>query len=60
MENAIPEQWIKEYVDQMLAVAAKFNDGPMQKAAALRAEHAMDLVTAYRESKRGGINGTDL
>ncbi len=51
MENSIPEQWIKESIDTMLEIAAKFNDGPMRKAAMLRAEHAMDLVKAYRESK---------
>jgi hypothetical protein len=45
---SIPEEWVRDYVDQLLAVAASFQDGAMKASAALRAEHAMDLVTAHR------------
>ena len=45
----IPEAWIKNYVDQMVVVAAKFPKGRMRDAALLRMEHAMDLVKAHRE-----------
>lgn len=48
-ESSIPESWIKRYVDQLLLVASKFDDGPMRRAAMERADHAMDLVKAYRE-----------
>ena len=44
----IPEEWIKEYVDQLLAAAAKLETGAMHQACLLRADHAMDLVKAFR------------
>lgn len=50
MPNSIPEEWIKKYADTILAVASELPEGPPRDAVALRAEHAMDLVKAYRES----------
>lgn len=48
--NAIPEQWIKKYVDQLLQMADKLGpETTIGKAMMLRASHAMDLVKAYRE-----------
>lgn len=46
----IDQAWIKHYVDQMLDIATKLT-GPMRDAALLRADHAMDLVKAWRERK---------
>lgn len=45
----IPQEWIKEYVDKLLMMAEKFGPGAMQNAALLRADHAMDMVKAFRE-----------
>jgi hypothetical protein len=50
MPNRIPEEWIKNYADEILAVASKLPEGSNRDAVALRAEHAMDLLKAYRES----------
>jgi hypothetical protein len=51
-DQAIPLEWIGNYVDQLLEVAAKFSPhSPMQAAALLRADHTMDLVKAWKESK---------
>lgn len=53
-EDAIPLEWIKNYVDALLDFAKKFDksgDSPMRAAALLRAEHAMDLVKAWKEKK---------
>jgi hypothetical protein len=55
-EPSIPESWIKGYVDRMLALAAKFPDGKMREAVLSRADHAMDLVKAYRE-RADHLNG---
>lgn len=53
MNEAIPEEWIKSYVDQLLDMAGRLgDDSPMRSAALLRAEHAMDLLTAWRESRQ--------
>ncbi len=49
--RSIPEVWIKAYIDQLLEIAGKFPEGPMRDAALLRADHAMDLVKAYRCEK---------
>lgn len=50
-KEPIPQEWIKNYVDQLLAVGSKLAPGLMRDAALLRAEHAMDLVKAWRDSK---------
>ena len=52
-EHAVPEAWIRSYVDTLLEFAGKA-DGSMRNAAALRADHAMDLVAAWREAKKCG------
>lgn len=58
--TAIPLDWIKHYVDQFLEVAGRLPEGKMRDAALLRAEHAMDLVQAWKESKSkgGGASGS--
>lgn len=50
--NAIPEEWVKKYVDQLLEIAGKLGPGPMRDAALLRADYVMDLVKAWREHGR--------
>jgi hypothetical protein len=46
----IPQEWIKHLVDQYIAMATKLGPhSPMGAAMMLRAEHAMDLVKAFRE-----------
>jgi len=50
--NAIPEEWIKKYIDGLLEGAQKLEPGNFRDAIVLRAEHAMDLVQAYHESKK--------
>ena len=49
--NNIPDEFIKNYVDQLLLAAAKIGPGKMSDAILLRADCIMDLVKAYRESK---------
>jgi len=49
MTNSIPEDWIKHYVDVLIASAAKLEPSKFRDAILLRAEHAMDLVKAYRD-----------
>lgn len=50
-DRPIPQDWVRKYVDTMLAMAGKIGpDTAMGQAALLRAEHAMDLVKAWRES----------
>lgn len=51
-EPAIPEKWIKEYVDRLINIAKEFNDGPMRNAAGLRADHIMEMVEAWREHQK--------
>ena len=50
--DKIPEEWIKDYVDKLLFMAAKLDVGPFRDAILLRADHAMDLVKAWRESQK--------
>ena len=49
MATAIPEKWVKEYVEKLLETAAKFPRGRMRKVTLLRVDHIMDMVEAYRE-----------
>ena len=46
----IPQEWINKYVDRLLYAAGKLPEGAMRDACLLRAEHAMDLVKAFRET----------
>lgn len=55
MNEAVPMEWIKGYVDQLLAAAPKFPEGKMRDACLLRADHALDLVTAWKEHKVQGL-----
>lgn len=48
--SSIPQAWIKRYVDQVIEMAGKLDDGGMRDATLLRAEHAMDLVRAWQSS----------
>lgn len=58
-QEPIPQEWIKRYVDTLLQFAKGF-DGAMRDSSLLRAQHAMDLVAAFRESctKSLGNNGS--
>lgn len=50
--EAIPVEWIGKYVDQLMDYARRLSgDSPMQQAALLRADHALDLVQAWRKSE---------
>jgi hypothetical protein len=51
--NAIPDAWIKQYVDQLLAVAERLPHGPMRDAVLLRIDHVLDLVKAWRAHAAG-------
>jgi hypothetical protein len=54
-DESIPLEWIKVYVDTLLSFAGKFDEGSAMRAAALlRADHAMDLVKAWRERSGRG------
>lgn len=51
-EQAIPLEWIKGYVDTLLALAAKFEEvSAMRRTVLERADHAMDLVKAWKASR---------
>lgn len=46
----IAQKWIKQYVDELLEFAKRVGpESTMGVAAMLRADHAMDLVKAWRE-----------
>jgi len=52
MLKDIPQEWIKNYVDQIIKVAKDLpEDSSMRNACLLRAEYIMDLVKAFRETK---------
>lgn len=55
----IPQEWIRNYVSSLLNVARTFPAGSDTQASAMtRAEFAMDLLKAFRESEaiRDGAN----
>lgn len=46
----IPQKWVQEYASKLLSLTEKLSVGdPMRVMATLRAEHAMDLLKAWRE-----------
>ena len=48
--DAIPLDWIKHYIDQLLEFAKKAGpNSKMGAAAMVRADHAMDLVQAWKD-----------
>ena len=50
----VQQEWIKLYVDKLLEVCGTFPEtSPMREAILLRADHAMDLVKAWRERLNG-------
>lgn len=49
--NAIPEDWIKDYVDTLIQAAQRLEPGGFRDAILSRADHALDLVTAWRASQ---------
>lgn len=52
MTDPISLEWIKQYIDTLLEFAKKHgSDSKMGQAAMLRAEHVMDLVKAWKETK---------
>jgi hypothetical protein len=46
--DAIPDEWIKQYVDKWIALAERFPPGGMRDAAIARAGHVMDMVEVWR------------
>ena len=47
----IPQEWVKKYVDKLIDMAKQFDENSLMRTTCLmRAEHAMDLVKAFRES----------
>ena len=54
IQNHIPEEWISKYVTTLLDIAKKLQPGTFRDSVVLRAEHAMDLVEAWREVKTKG------
>ena len=48
----IDQEWIKRYVDQLLEAAGTLQNGPMRDVLLQRADHALDLVKAWRERTR--------
>jgi hypothetical protein len=47
----IPQEWIKLYVDKLIALADKLPEGgAMRRETLARADHAMDLIKAFRET----------
>lgn len=60
-KSEIPQEWIKNYVDQLIRVAKELPENSvMQSSLILRADAVMDMVAAYRESikPRKDINDT--
>jgi hypothetical protein len=49
--SSIDEAFVKRYVDTLLGCADQLPAGRMRDAVALRADHVMDLVKAWREHK---------
>lgn len=47
----IPQEWILEFVDELVKAAESFGDTAMGNAVAERAEHIMDMVKSFRESE---------
>lgn len=51
MSKPIPQDWIKNYVDQLIAAAKLFDEGSvMREAVARRADAVMDMIKAFRDS----------
>jgi hypothetical protein len=48
MSNNTPDEFIKNYIDQLLTEANKIGPGKLADAVLLRADAIMDLVKAYR------------
>ena len=44
----IPQEWIRDYVDQLIAASKLFGDSRMGNAALERADHVMDMVKSFR------------
>lgn len=49
MMEPISQEWIKKYVDSLLAYAKACGDTPLRNAALVRADSIMDMVKAWRE-----------
>jgi len=47
----IPQEFIKEYVDELISAAKLFGDSRMGNAAMIRADAIMDMVKAFRDKK---------
>lgn len=50
--DAIPEEWIKQYVDKLLKLAESLTPGSaMQRVSMERAANVMDMVNGWRETR---------
>lgn len=65
-QKSIPEQWIKQYVEELIEVAKSFDKhSKMRESALVRADAVMDMVTAYRNKDKkctcrmDGTHGVD-
>lgn len=53
-ESDIPQEWIMNYVDKLLSIAREMKlETPMRNDVMRRADYAMDLLSAFRESQKG-------
>lgn len=58
--KAIPEKWIRNYIDQLLDVAKGLPENSlMREAILLRADHTMDMVKAWQEAEQQNADHTD-
>jgi len=56
----IPQEWIKNYVEQLISVAKELPAyGAMQSSMMLRADAIMDMVIAYKESLKPRKDSND-
>jgi|APGre2960657404_1045060.scaffolds.fasta_scaffold32126_4 hypothetical protein len=50
MNDYIPEDWIRKYVDSLITVAKSLDDSSiMKQAIIIRVECILDMVEAFRE-----------
>lgn len=48
----IPQEWVKKYVDNLVRIAKALpENSDLRAVVAVRAENALDLVKAFRESQ---------
>lgn len=48
----IDPEWVKKYIDDLLAAAQKIAPGAFRDAIVSRAEHVLDMVEAWKNRPR--------